>query len=86
MYVDNIMAHAHPVHLDTIFIQKRRFTKIGIDLEGTGHPNVIRSRSASFLAADTLYIINGRETIGARHTSWRIFKARYLSITVWRAV
>lgn len=73
-----------PVTQTTIFIQKKRFKKIGIFLTGNDIPVVTSSVRSDILSGDMIYIINGRVCKNARITSNKIWVAKNLSITLLR--
>ena len=74
------------VALDTVIVCKRRFRRLGLRLEGEHHPRVHSSTHPSFHTGDVLYVINGRQAVGARQTARRIWCGTHLSITMWRRV
>lgn len=76
-----------PVSPLTIIVRKRRWSQIGIMLNGgsTEAPRVSASTDPRFRVDDTVYIINGRYVVGAQRTARDIRRKRSLSITVLRA-
>jgi hypothetical protein len=78
------MAECEPVELETIFVSKRRFSRIGLRLEGSHHPKIVSSTHEKFFAGDIVFYINGRPAVGSRNTSWFILTSKHLSVTVWR--
>lgn len=78
------IAMGRPVTQTTIFIQKKMFKKIGIFIQGQDVPVVTSSSRIDILPGDFIYIINGRVCKNAKLTSYRIWVARNLSITLLR--
>ena len=78
------VADVELVVLETVFVYKRRFRKLGLRLEGTHHPRVHSSTHPMFRTGDVIYVINGREAIHAQRVAQRIRYGRHLSITLWR--
>ena len=81
-----MQAVAERVDLDTVIVRKRRFHRIGLELQGWHHPCVTASAHPSFRTGDVLYVVNGRQAVGAQRTARRIWLATHLSVTVWRRV
>lgn len=83
---DADMPHGTCVHLVTVVVHKRRCRRLGLQMQrGVGHPTVTHSDCPSLRGGDVLYVINGRPAVGARRVAWRIWWARDMSVTVWRA-
>jgi hypothetical protein len=80
------LAEGERVTLDTVVVCKRRFRRLGLRLVGDHHPRVHSSTHPSFRTGDVLYVINGRQAVGARQTAQRIWYETHLSITMWRRV
>ena len=81
----SVVADGVKIELHTIFVKKRRFSRLGLQIQGCGHPAVVAAADDRFQVGDMLYIINGRETRSAGETSFRIWRKRFLSITLYRS-
>jgi hypothetical protein len=71
----------------TVHVRKRRWQRLGLELEGRGPddwPKVHSSTDARFRVGDVVYMINGRETRGPKRTARRIVWKRRMSITLLR--
>jgi len=79
-----MIPHGHAVSLVTIFVCKQRCSYIGIDIQGDGHPTIVRSRDARFRVGDSIYMINGRLMHGTKKTATRIWWKSHMSITLMR--
>ena len=75
-----------PVSPVTIVVQKRRWSRIGIQLNGgiTEPPTVVGSADPRFEVNDLVYIVNGKYVMGAKTTARIIRRKRFLSITILR--
>lgn len=82
--MDSAVAEARAVRLVTIFINKRRFEKIGIFLQGSHIPEVVRTENELFHVNDLIFAINGRLMIGSKQTSFFIWVRRHMTISVYR--
>lgn len=70
----------------TVYVQKRRWQRLGITLERTHSqwPRVHSSTDTRFQIGDVVYMINGREAAGLVHTAKTIVWKRRMTITVLR--
>ena len=71
----------------TVHVRKRRWQRLGLELEGRGlddWPKVHSSTDARFRVGDVVYMINGREARGHERTARRIVWKRRMSITLLR--
>lgn len=85
------MSDSVPVELVTIFVKKKRFKRVGIELVGgsDGWPRVHSIRGledSQFRVDDIVYMINGREANGCAAVARTIWRKRCMSITLMRRV
>ena len=78
------IAHGNLVSLKTVIIQKRRFRKLGIFLQGEDTVTIVTSEHDDFRTNDIIFAINGRHMTNARNTSRYIWLHKYLSISFYR--